>query len=42
MADGHDHEHLSAATAGDAHKGKLLAATGLVGGFFVVELVGGC
>ncbi|WP_341252958.1 cation diffusion facilitator family transporter [Euzebya pacifica] len=41
MADGHDHEHLSAATAGDAHKGKLLAATGLVGGFFVVELVGG-
>ena len=41
MAEHTDHEHLSAATAGGAHKGKLLLATALVGGFFLVELVGG-
>lgn len=41
MGQDHDHEHLSAATAGGAHKGKLLIATGLIGGFFVVELIAG-
>ncbi len=41
MAGEHDHEHLSAATAGAAHKPKLVAATALIGGFFLVELIGG-
>lgn len=38
---GDDHDHVSAAHAGAVHKGRLVIATGLIGGFFVVELVGG-
>jgi cobalt-zinc-cadmium efflux system protein len=41
MGTGHDHSHASAAHAGGAHRGRLLLATALIGGFFVVELVGG-
>ena len=44
MSDGHDHEHASAATAvraGSAYKRRLFASFLLIGGFFVVELVGG-
>lgn len=38
---GEGHQHVSAAHAGSAHKGRLIAAAGLVGGFFFVELVAG-
>jgi cobalt-zinc-cadmium efflux system protein len=42
MADGHDHGSAAVAQhAGAAYKRRLLAAFCLIGGFFLVELVGG-
>jgi cobalt-zinc-cadmium efflux system protein len=42
MAEGHDHASAAAGRhAGARHRRRLLAATCLIGGFFVVELVGG-
>ena len=44
MGEGHDHEHASAATAaraGSAYQRRLFVSFLLIGGFFVVELVGG-
>ncbi len=42
MSDGHDHGSAAVAQhAGVAYKRRLLAAFGLIGGFFLIELVGG-